>query len=218
MSVENADTEELLGRAGSGDRAALDRLLSRHRHRLRQMASVRMDRRLAARADASDIVQEAITDAAARLPEYLRRRPAPFYLWLRQLAWQRLVDRLLASVHFGERWGRHWLDVARYADTKGYVFREDRNYPKAFTYRDWVIRAFFRMDWIVSLVSDFAATRHESICTPPEAVITYWRPFLMKLHWVATRLGGLKVSIIRSLSDRVNSERSQPALPARSSF
>ena len=39
------------------------------------------------------------------------------------------VDRLLASPRFGERWGRHWLDVARYADTKGYVFQEDRNYP-----------------------------------------------------------------------------------------
>ncbi len=51
------------------------------------------------------------------------------------------VDRLLASQHFGERWGRHWLDIARYADTKGYVFREDRNYPHAYTYRDWVIQA-----------------------------------------------------------------------------
>ena len=53
-----------------------------------------------------------------------------------------LIDRLLASPHFGERWARHWLDVARYADTKGYVFMEDRNYPEAYTYRDWVIRAF----------------------------------------------------------------------------
>jgi hypothetical protein len=56
-------------------------------------------------------------------------------------AWDKLVDRLLASPHYGERWGRYWLDVARYADTKGYVFREDRNYPKAYTYRDWVIGA-----------------------------------------------------------------------------
>jgi hypothetical protein len=55
---------------------------------------------------------------------------------------ERQVDRLLASPHFGERWGRHWLDVARYADTKGYVFRESREYPKAYTYRDWVVRAF----------------------------------------------------------------------------
>ena len=53
----------------------------------------------------------------------------------------RLIDRLLASPRYGERWGRHWLDVARYADTKGYVFTQDRRYPYAFTYRDYVIAA-----------------------------------------------------------------------------
>ncbi len=47
-----------------------------------------------------------------------------------QTAYDAVVDRLLAAPQFGERWGRHWLDVARYADTKGYVFQEDRNYPK----------------------------------------------------------------------------------------
>ena len=57
-------------------------------------------------------------------------------------AYDRVVDRLLASPHYGERWARHWLDVARYADTKGYVFEEDRNYPNAYTYRNWVINAF----------------------------------------------------------------------------
>jgi len=55
---------------------------------------------------------------------------------------EKLVDRLLASPHYGERWGRHWLDVARYADNKGYVFFEDKNYPWAWTYRDYVIGAF----------------------------------------------------------------------------
>lgn len=57
-------------------------------------------------------------------------------------AFARVVDRLLASPHYGERWGRHWLDVARYADTKGYVFTEERKYPFSYTYRDYVIRAF----------------------------------------------------------------------------
>jgi len=56
-------------------------------------------------------------------------------------AFEQQVERLLASAHYGERWGRHWLDVARYADTKGYVFTADRNYPNAFRYRDWVVRA-----------------------------------------------------------------------------
>ena len=53
----------------------------------------------------------------------------------------RLIDRLLASPKYGERWGRHWLDVARYADNKGHVFFEDKKYPWAYTYRDYVIRA-----------------------------------------------------------------------------
>jgi hypothetical protein len=52
---------------------------------------------------------------------------------------ERLVDRLLASPHFGERWGRHWLDLARYADSDGY--EKDRPRPFAFKYRDWVIAA-----------------------------------------------------------------------------
>jgi mono/diheme cytochrome c family protein len=57
-------------------------------------------------------------------------------------AFARAVDRLLASPRYGERWGRHWLDVARYADTKGYVGGEEVRYPYAYTYRDYVVRAF----------------------------------------------------------------------------
>jgi hypothetical protein len=59
-------------------------------------------------------------------------------------AYERLIDRLLASEHYGERWGRHWLDVARYADTRGYAFTSERRYPYAYTYRDYVIDAFNR--------------------------------------------------------------------------
>lgn len=61
---------------------------------------------------------------------------------LRPDAYDRVVDQLLASPSYGEKWGRHWLDVARYADTKGYVFFEEANYPWAFAYRDYVVRAF----------------------------------------------------------------------------
>lgn len=57
-------------------------------------------------------------------------------------AFSRVVERLLASPRYGERWARHWLDVARYADTKGYVFTEERRFPYSYTYRDYVIRAF----------------------------------------------------------------------------
>jgi len=58
-----------------------------------------------------------------------------------QQAYEKLIDRLLASPHYGERWGRHWLDVARYADNKGYIFFGEKEYPWAFTYRDYVVRA-----------------------------------------------------------------------------
>ena len=57
-------------------------------------------------------------------------------------AYGRLVDRLLASPHFGERWGRHWLDMARYADSDGY--EKDRARPNAWRYRDWVLDAINR--------------------------------------------------------------------------
>jgi Protein of unknown function (DUF1553)/Protein of unknown function (DUF1549)/Planctomycete cytochrome C len=57
-------------------------------------------------------------------------------------AYAKVVDRLLASPEYGEHWARHWMDVARYSDTKGYVFNEDRNYPNAYTYRNWLIDAF----------------------------------------------------------------------------
>ena len=55
-------------------------------------------------------------------------------------AWARVVDRLLASPHYGERWGRHWLDVARYADSNG--FKADETRPHIWRFRDYVIQAF----------------------------------------------------------------------------
>jgi len=59
------------------------------------------------------------------------------------LAFACVVDRLLSSPRYGERWGRYWLDVARYADTKGYVYsdREEGRFVHSYAYRDWVIRA-----------------------------------------------------------------------------
>jgi mono/diheme cytochrome c family protein len=73
-------------------------------------------------------------------------------------AYERLVDRLLTSPHYGERWGRHWLDVARFADTKGYVFFQDASHPWAWTYRDYVIR---------SLNDDKPYDRSSSSSSPP---------------------------------------------------
>ncbi len=92
VASSNCDTETLLQRVVEGDRSAREELLVRHRGRLRQMVAFRLDRRLAARIDPSDVVQEALAEAAQKLSDYLERRPLPFYPWLRQLALQRLVD------------------------------------------------------------------------------------------------------------------------------
>ena len=75
-------------------------------------------------------------------------------------AFAKVVDGLLASPRYGERWGRYWLDVARFADTKGYVFEEERKYPYSYTYRDWVIRAFNEdLPYDQFLVQQLAADR-----------------------------------------------------------
>jgi RNA polymerase sigma-70 factor (ECF subfamily) len=87
----DADTEELIARARDGDAAARQQLLVRHRDRLCRMVAVRLDRRLAARVDPSDVVQEALAEAARKLPAYLRQQPVPFYHWLRRLAWEHLL-------------------------------------------------------------------------------------------------------------------------------
>src|SRR6516162_5862921 len=91
MKATQPDTDELLRAAEPGDGSARHRLLARHRSRLRQMVAVHLDRRLAARIDPSDVVQETLMDAARDLPDYLRERPLPFYPWLRQLAGERLA-------------------------------------------------------------------------------------------------------------------------------
>ncbi len=90
-SASDAEVEALLVRAGQGDALARDELLARHRARLWRMIAVRLDRQMAARIDASDIVQEALTEAAGRLSDYLSSRPLPFYPWLRHIAWQHLL-------------------------------------------------------------------------------------------------------------------------------
>ena len=94
MATRQSDTDELdlLRAAERGDDAAGQRLLARHRSRLRQMVAIYLDRRLTARVDPSDVVQEALADAARGLSDYLRERPLPFYPWLRQFAWQRLLQ------------------------------------------------------------------------------------------------------------------------------
>src|SRR3954470_2942592 len=91
MPTENEQTEELMDRAARGDDGARQALLQRYRDRLRRMMTGRLDARLRARMDPSDVVQEALLEAARRLPDYLRERPVSFYPWLRRLVWEHLV-------------------------------------------------------------------------------------------------------------------------------
>ncbi len=99
--VEAGDvTQGLLDRAEQGDASARRELLERYRQNLRRLVAARLDRRVARRVDASDIVQEALTDAAQRMDAYLAARPLPFFVWLRRLTRDRMVDahrRHLAS-------------------------------------------------------------------------------------------------------------------------
>jgi RNA polymerase sigma-70 factor (ECF subfamily) len=91
MHSADVSMDDLLNRAAQGDAVARDALLNCYRDRLLRMVAVRLDSRLTARLDASDVVQEALLDAAVRLPEYLHDRPVAFYPWLRRLAWEHLL-------------------------------------------------------------------------------------------------------------------------------
>jgi len=86
------ETIELLDGAQKGDRAAVDRLLDRHRDSLHRMVECRLNQGVARRVDASDIVQEALLTASRRLADYLQNPGMPFHAWLRQLARDRLAD------------------------------------------------------------------------------------------------------------------------------
>jgi RNA polymerase sigma-70 factor (ECF subfamily) len=91
MTTRQPDTDELLRQAADGDSDARAGLLARHRGRLRKMVAWRLDRRLAARVDPSDVVQEVLLEASAKMDRYLRERPLPFFPWLRALAAEHLV-------------------------------------------------------------------------------------------------------------------------------
>jgi RNA polymerase sigma-70 factor, ECF subfamily len=101
MPDDLSDNQVLLGRALGGDCGALAELFERHRGRLEQMVRVRMDRRLQGRLDPADVLQDAYLDVARRFKEYAADPALPFFLWLRLLAGQRLVD--LHRQHLGAK-------------------------------------------------------------------------------------------------------------------
>jgi RNA polymerase sigma-70 factor, ECF subfamily len=92
MASPASDETHLLRLAQAGDQQALATLFARYRDRLRQMVRLRLDRRMAGRVDTSDVLQDAYLDVARRFPEYAAAPAVPFYLWLRALTGQRLID------------------------------------------------------------------------------------------------------------------------------
>jgi RNA polymerase sigma-70 factor (ECF subfamily) len=91
MPTRGPDTDVLLELIRQGDGGARDQLLLRHRARLKRLVALRLDRRLLGRLDPSDVVQEVLAEAAQKLPDYMKKRPLPFYPWLRGLAWDELL-------------------------------------------------------------------------------------------------------------------------------
>jgi RNA polymerase sigma-70 factor (ECF subfamily) len=108
----SSETASLLERVAAGDQEAWGILLTRHRERLRAMVLLRLDRRLQGRIDPSDVIQEASLAASLQLPNYLRNPPMPFFLWLRLITGQKLMQ--FHRHHLGTRARDAGREVALY--------------------------------------------------------------------------------------------------------
>jgi RNA polymerase sigma-70 factor (ECF subfamily) len=112
MDNNSAETARLLEQARAGDKEALSALFSRHRPRLRRMVELRLDRRLQARIDASDVIQEAYVEVVVRLNEYLGEPSYPLFLWLRLIVGERLLK--LHRRHLGTQMRDAGREVSLY--------------------------------------------------------------------------------------------------------
>lgn len=92
MNLGDVPTERLLELAKAKSPDALEELFRRHQERLGRMIAVRMDSRLQSRVDVSDIVQETLIEAHRQIDQYLSEQPIAFYPWLRQIAWNKMID------------------------------------------------------------------------------------------------------------------------------
>jgi RNA polymerase sigma-70 factor (ECF subfamily) len=114
MAANSSASRDLLLRARSGDREALNQIFARHRERLRRMVQMRLDWRLQARIDASDVIQEAFLEAARRLDDYFREARVPFFLWLRLVVGEQLTN--LHRHHLGVQMRDARREVSLYRD------------------------------------------------------------------------------------------------------
>ncbi|TWT95058.1 sigma-70 family RNA polymerase sigma factor [Neorhodopirellula pilleata] len=85
-------TDVLLNAARQGDPDAINQLLDRHRGGIRRLVEMRLDRKVQRRVDVSDVVQEVLVEASGRLDKYLDDPVMAFHLWLRQIAWDHIID------------------------------------------------------------------------------------------------------------------------------
>ncbi|MEM6691433.1 MAG: sigma-70 family RNA polymerase sigma factor [Planctomycetota bacterium] len=85
-------TEDLLEKAREGDSMAINALLQKHRGSVRRLVEMRLDRKVQRRVDVSDVVQDVMVEANNRLERYLQDPAMAFHLWLRQIAWDRIID------------------------------------------------------------------------------------------------------------------------------
>src|SRR6266516_3577000 len=112
MENNSSDSVDLIERVRAGDQEALNTIFTRHRDRLRRMVEMRLDRRLQARIDPSDVIQDAYLDVVARLEEYLREPRFPLFLWLRLVVGERLMK--LHRHHLGTQMRDAGLEVSLY--------------------------------------------------------------------------------------------------------
>jgi RNA polymerase sigma-70 factor (ECF subfamily) len=114
MANDSTDTMRLIERLRVGDREALNEVFTRHRGRLRRMVEMRLDWRLQARIDASDVIQDAYVEVMRRLDEYLHEPALPLFLWMRLMVGERLT--LLHRRHLGTRMRDAGREVSLYRE------------------------------------------------------------------------------------------------------
>lgn len=117
----NPSENHLLASAANGDEQALSALFTKHRSRLKRMINARLDPRLTARIDASDIVQEVHVEVTRRLTEYMARPDIPFFNWMRSLAKQKLIEVVRRHVHAQARDVRREQPLAPHLTTDSSV-------------------------------------------------------------------------------------------------
>ena len=134
----------------------------------------------ASEAEPRDLIRRAYLDLTGLPPTF--DQVEDYVNDKKPLRYERLIDRLLTSPAYGEHAARRWLDVARYADTRGYFFDNDRRYPYAYTYRDYVIRSFnadmpFDRFLLEQLAADLLPTQNDPSTLAALGFLTVGRKF-----------------------------------------